>query len=217
MDLDHTDHGPSRSASAPVEAVAAAESKKRHISRRTLLKVSAGAGLATAGTAALIDALVVEPQRLSHAAPSKYPDIQYDIGAYIPPALALGGIMFRFGPVYVLFITMKLTREPQLPDRILFDRALGKIEATYHFSPSGVIPIVSWGLPYFSKLKGGLTGQVVSNHMPRLLSDPSRYALEEAVPSPTDVHPSNPGVRKKTFNVPLVIRSEEHTSELQSQ
>lgn len=215
MDLDHTDHGPLRSASAPVEA-AAEPKQRRRMSRRTLLKVSAGAGLATAGTAALVDALVVDPQRLSHAAPSKYPDIQYDIGAYIPPAQSLGGVMFRFGPVYVLFLTMKLTREPQLPDRILFDRALGKIEATYHFNPSGVIPIVSWGLPYFSKLKGGLTGQVVSNHMPRLLSDPSRYALEEAVPSPTDVHPSNPGVRKKTFNVPLVIEDNDLLLSLRS-
>jgi len=43
--------------------------------------------------------------------------------------------------------------------------------------------------------------------MPRLESHLSRWALEEAVPSPTDVSASNPGVTKKTFNIPVHIES----------
>jgi hypothetical protein len=41
--------------------------------------------------------------------------------------------------------------------------------------------------------------------MPRLLSDTSRYALEEAVPGPTDVSKDNPGISKLRFNVPVAI------------
>jgi hypothetical protein len=43
--------------------------------------------------------------------------------------------------------------------------------------------------------------------MPRLLSDPSRYALEEAVPGPSDVSAGNPGVGKLRYNVPVVIKN----------
>lgn len=41
--------------------------------------------------------------------------------------------------------------------------------------------------------------------MPRLLPDPRRYVLEEAVPGPTDVSPANPGVSKLRFQIPVVI------------
>jgi len=64
---------------------------------------------------------------------------------------------------------------------------------------------VSYGVPYFNRLKGGLTGGLVSGHMPKLASDPTRLVLEEAVASPTDVSPANPGITKFTFNVPVVI------------
>jgi hypothetical protein len=43
--------------------------------------------------------------------------------------------------------------------------------------------------------------------MPRLASNNSRFALEEAVPSPTDVSPANPGITKQRFNVPVRIES----------
>jgi hypothetical protein len=43
--------------------------------------------------------------------------------------------------------------------------------------------------------------------MPRLASDHSRYVLEEAVPSPTDVSGQNPGITKLRFNVPVQIES----------
>ncbi len=41
--------------------------------------------------------------------------------------------------------------------------------------------------------------------MPRLTFDTSRFALEDAVPSPTDVSPLNPGMSKRLYNVPVQI------------
>ena len=52
-----------------------------------------------------------------------------------------------------------------------------------------------------------MTGTLVSANMPRLASNTSRFALEEAVPGPTDVSSANPGVTKETFNVPVKIES----------
>src|SRR5581483_9649780 len=72
---------------------------------------------------------------------------------------------------------------------------------------SGIFTFVSYGLPYFRKLPGGLAGSLVSSRMPRLLSNTSRYALEEAVPSPTDVSSQNPNITKQTFNVPVAIEA----------
>src|SRR5205814_10323099 len=40
---------------------------------------------------------------------------------------------------------------------------------------------------------------------PRLLSNNARFALEEAVPAPTDV--GQPNITKKTFNVPVRIEN----------
>lgn len=67
--------------------------------------------------------------------------------------------------------------------------------------------MISYGVPYFSWLPGGLHGSLVSAHMPKLTSDGSTYALTEAVPGPTDVSPLNPGVTKQTFNVPVKIEN----------
>ena len=52
-----------------------------------------------------------------------------------------------------------------------------------------------------------MTGSLVSAHLPRLASNTSRFALEEAVPGPTDVSSANPGITKETFNVPVQIES----------
>jgi hypothetical protein len=64
---------------------------------------------------------------------------------------------------------------------------------------------ISYGVPYFKRLPGGLRGPLVSKFMPRLIDDPSRLVLEEAVPGPTDVHVSNPAISKPRFNVPVRI------------
>ena len=171
------------------------------LSRRSLLKLGA-LGL-TASTLAILEANSWLPQRLAHAAPTSLPDIQFDIANYLPPAQTINGVLFRFGPVHTAFLTAKLKRAPTKTDQQNLANALNTIEATYPFSPSGVFTFIAYGLPYFNRL----TSSVVSANMPRLLSDNSRFALEEAVPGPTDVSPKNPNITKQTFNVPVKIES----------
>lgn len=180
---------------------------KKYVSRRDLLKLGLAGAAAT--TLAGIDALAWAPKRVANAAAAStsFPDIQFDIGNFIAPAQTLNGILFRFGPVYTVFLTAKLNFAPTRFDQADLENALETIEATYPFSPGGIFTFIAYGLPYFRKLPGGLTGSLVSSHMPRLLSNTSRYALEEAVPSPTDVSSANPGITKATFNVPVAIES----------
>ncbi len=180
---------------------------KQPLSRRTLLKMGMAGAAAT--TLAGIDALAFAPKRLAHAAASatSFPDIQFDIGNFIAPAQTINGIPFRFGPVFTVFLTAQLTRTPGNGDRQDLSSALNTIEQVFPFSPSGIFTFIAYGLPYFRKLPGGLTGSLVASHMPRLLSDNSRYVLEEAVPSPTDVSSQNPSISKATFNVPVRIEN----------
>lgn len=179
---------------------------KTPVSRRSLLKLGLASG--AAATLAGIDALAWAPKRLAHAASNtSFPDIQFDIGNFIAPAQTINGISFRFGPVYTVFLTAKLNRTPTRGDQADLENALETIEAVFPFSQSGIFTFVAYGLPYFRRLPGGLTGSLVSNNMPRLLSNNSRFALEEAVPSPTDVSSVNPNITKVTFNVPVQIES----------
>lgn len=179
--------------------------------RRTLLKGAAALGV-TAATSSALQLLPV-PARAAAVLPGELPDVQFDIGAFLPPPVVVNepgaptGTMFGFGPVYTLFLTAKLRRTPTLTDQRVLDHALGRIEATYPFRPSGVFTHIAYGIPYFRRLPGGLRGGLVARNMPRLLSDPHRYALEEAVPGPTDVHPTNPAVVKKRFNVRMRVES----------
>ncbi|HLX59408.1 MAG TPA: hypothetical protein VKR83_20510 [Ktedonobacteraceae bacterium] len=174
-----------------------------HVSRRSMLKLGA-LGLA-ASTLGILEAEAWLPQRVAHAAPSSLPQIQFDISNYIAPAQTIDGVLFRFGPVHTLFITARLKRTPTKSDQHIFSEALNAIEDAYEFSPAGVFSFISYGLPYFHRLPVGL----VVDNMPRLLADPVRFALEEAVPGPTDVSPRNPRITKQTFNVPVAIESNE--------
>lgn len=178
-------------------------------SRRTVLKAGAVAG-AAAGLVALDGTTPLA--RLAHAAPSTLPDIQYAIGSYLAPAVLKtevgapeGGTLFGFGPTYTLFLTAKLTRTPTQADRLVLEKALTKLEATFPFAADGLFTHIAYGVPYFNRLPGGMSGPLVAGKMPRLKSDPSRQVLEEAVPGPTDVHPSNPSIAKPRFNVPVRI------------
>src|SRR5262249_45079225 len=178
------------------------------VSRRKVLNtgVRAGAGIATAASLGLLDQLVEAPHRIAQAAPAALPDIQYDLGAFIPPAVALGGIQFRFGPVYTLFLTARLRRTPVLPDQAMLERALRTIEGRYAFSPQGIFTLIAYSTLYFGRLPGGMQGAIVKKYMPRLLSDPSRFALEEAVPAPTDVQDGvAPFLPRPRYNVPVRI------------
>src|SRR5207249_1292824 len=107
-------------------------------------------------------------------------------------ATTIDGVTVRFGPIQTVFATARLSRPPTKADQQRMADALATIEANYPWAPGGVITHVAYGLPYFRRLPAALfTGRV-----PRLLSNTSRSVLEEAVPSPTDVHPNNPGITK---------------------
>lgn len=168
------------------------------VNRRSVLKLGAsGLTLATLG----IMGSTWVPKRFALVAPRGLPSIQFDIGEYIGPVETVEGIEFRFGPVFTYFLTARLTRTPDLEDQRVLAAALDTIEGEYPFAPDGVFPFIAYGLPYFARLPG----QVVRENMPRLRSDRTHPALEEAVPSPTDVSRRNPGVSKPVFNVPVTI------------
>jgi hypothetical protein len=177
--------------------------------RRTLLK-GAGAMTMALGTLKLAGSQATIPKRLKLAA-SSLPDIQFDIGAFIaqPQTLNDGGgnVLVGLPPRHTVFLTAKLNRTPTKADQQMLAGALNTIEANYPFAAGGVITFIGYGLPYFNRLPGGLNGSLVAGRMPRLASNHNRFVLEEAVPSPTDVSPQNPGITKQTFNVPVAIES----------
>jgi hypothetical protein len=179
---------------------------RRPISRRTALKVGF-AGL-TAAQLALIEQVAKTPIRASALGPPPLPDIQFDIGAFIQPAVTLndgaGDVVAQFGPVFSTFTPAQLTRTPVQSDQTCLENALQTIESVYPFSPSGVFVFVSYGIPFFNRLPGGIGGALAQFFVPHLLSDPKRLALEEAVPSPTDVV-SGGTIVKDRFDVPVTI------------
>jgi hypothetical protein len=179
------------------------------VSRRALLVSGGGLAVAFAGVEALRN-LAVTPVRLAvdpqsaghrHQQGPVLPDIQFDIGNFIAPAQTVQTIMVQFPPVYTLFAPARLSSTPSREDQRQLADALDRVERAYPFSAEGVFTFVAYGLPYFARFPRRLFEKFV----PRELADPSRFALEEAVPSPTDVSPDNPGIKKKTFNVPVQI------------
>lgn len=179
-------------------------------SRRVVLK-GTGALAAALGTLELTGRAARVPIReaLPGAmnAGSSLPDIQFDIGNYIAPAQTVNGVPVRFGPVYTTFLTARLLRTPTKADQRMLANALNTIEANYPFAAGGIFTFIAYGVPYFNRLPGGLNGGLVASAMPRLAANHSRYVLEEAVPSPTDVSSLNPGISKVRFNVPVQIES----------
>ncbi len=156
-------------------------------SRRQVLQLGSAAG-----ASALLLRHSLAPERAwasgggggSAPPPTAPSDIQYAIGAFCPPPLQFRGIEFGLsGPSHTTFLTAKLLRSPMRTDQAVLAAALAQIERSYAWSPRGVFTLVAYGLPYFSRLPGTLVAQ----HMPKLRKDPSRYALEEAVASPTDI------------------------------
>jgi hypothetical protein len=176
------------------------------LSRRSALK-SAGALATALGTLELVGRVAHLPERvaLADVGTTALPDIQFDIGAFIAPAQTINGILVQLPPVNTVFLTARLLRTPTRTDQTVLANALNTVEANYPFAAGGIIQFVSYGIPYFNRLPGGLTGSLVSSRMPRLLSNPARFVLEEAVPSPTDV--GQPGITKLRFNVPVAIET----------
>jgi hypothetical protein len=184
------------------------------MSRRSALKRTAATTFLLS-QAALLEQLAVAPVRSASAA-TAFSDIQFDLGAFMPPAQVFndgaGNVTAGFGPVYTLFLPAKLNRTPTKADQTTLANALNTIEANYPASPSGLlIGSVAYGLPYFRRLPQTL----VSSNMPRLRSNQNRFVLEEATPMPTDVvgglvggpNATIPGVTKDRFNVNVVIEN----------
>lgn len=178
----------------------------RPLTRRTFLQRAAGLGLA-ASTLGALDLLALTPAREALAAKSTLPEIQFQIERFGARPIHVEGVKARMPPVYTAFATYTLTRTPTAADQATLANALAKVESSYAFSPSGVFTSIAYGIPYFERLPGGMTGPLVSAKMPRLVAEQQRYALEEAVPGPSDVSPSNPGVSKLRFDVPVQIEA----------
>jgi hypothetical protein len=174
------------------------------IDRREFVASAARLGLA-ASTLGALDALASMPARADAA--RRRPDIQFDIAGAIAPARTVDGVVVRFPPVYTSFTTLALRRRPSRADQERLQTALLAVERRHPAGPRGVLLTVAYGIPYFERLPGGLDGGLVYDHIPRLRSDARRPVLEEAVAGPTDVSPSNPGVVKRAFNVPVRIES----------
>lgn len=183
------------------------------LTRRALLQRAAVLGV-SASTLSALDLLAKVPVR-ADAATTK-PEIQYQIEKLLPKAVMEERVKISFPPVYTLFATFALTRTPTSADKATLAKALAQVETSYPFSPSGVFMSVAYGVPYFERLPGGISGMLVSSHMPRLIGEPQRYALEEAVPGPSDVSPQNPEVTKARFNMPVQIESNDMVVTLRS-
>lgn len=134
------------------------------------------------------------------------PDIQFDVARFSAPEQVspIGG-PFTTPPVHTIFLTAALARTPGRDDQRELARVLNVLESRYQFGAEQLMTFVAYGLPYFRRLPGGLAGDLVAVHLPRLLADPGRLALEDALPGPTDVHPDNPGITKRRFTIPVRI------------
>jgi hypothetical protein len=192
----------------------AAELKAAVFSRRSALKGGAAA-IFLLSQAALLEGLAAPVARAATTT-TTFPDIQFDLGAFINPAQVLndgaGNVTVQFPPVYSLLQPVKLTRTPTVADQATLANALTAIEASYPADPSGLLIFsVSYGVPYFNRLPQS----VVQANMPTTLANPSRYVLEEATPMPTDVvdglvggpNALIPNVVKERFNVNVQIES----------
>ncbi len=201
--------GPRHKAEAGPQPDTASPGSRLYVSRRKLLLTGGGLAAAFAGLEGMRH-LASVPVRLSadpahghgaQAVTAKLSDIQFDLSAFASPALTINGVVVSFPPVYTLFAPARLSSTPTQDDQRQLSDALDQIEEVYPFAAQGVFTFIAYGLPYFNRFPSWMFNTLV----PRLASDNSRFVLEEAVPSPTDVSPANPGITKVRFNVPVRI------------
>jgi hypothetical protein len=172
------------------------------INRRDLLKIGGAGAIATAMASASAVAWI--PKRVGAAsAATQFSDIQFDISQFVHPATTVNNVQVQFGVTFTYFAPTTLARTPNKTDQAVLEGALETIENTYPFSPSGIFTFVAYGRPYFNRFPSALVNSLI----PHLASDNSRSVLEDAVASPTDVSSSNPEITKKTFNVSLILET----------
>ena len=220
--------------------------KGPRLSRRNAIK--AGFGVAVAAQLAMIEQAAFTPARAAAATlpatpgtgaspratanASSLPTIQFDIGNFIAAPVTLndgaGNVTAQFGPVFQYIVPATLLRQPNVNDISGMDYALNTVEDHYAFSPSGAFVFVSYGVPYFNLLRGGLNGNLVQSFMPQLRNgrnpDGTTSAFAEAVPMPTDVigglvggpGAPVPNKTKDRFNVNVTIEKNHLLFQLRS-
>lgn len=134
------------------------------LSRRRVLQI-AGTGAAAAALYGGL-ALLPGPTRRDVAPPpGGYPRGQYQVHDYgvrvrVDPD---SGVDVIIPPVWNLVITANLARTPGTLERRRLEAALRAVEAAYAYAPSGVFPLVAYGLPYF---RAHVPGDVFNDHLP---------------------------------------------------
>lgn len=181
------------------------------VSRRGLL-IGSGAALATLTVPELLKELSWIPERVAQAATTPaaaLPDIQFDLGAFMPPARTIDGLLVGMPPVHTIFLTARLARTPSKADAGRMESALRTIEANYPYAPGGVFTHVAYSDNYF----GRLPSTVVGAHLPKTLAFGQQTAgepvLKRAVAGSTDVAPGNRvfALRRPAFTVPVRFES----------
>ena len=176
------------------------------VSRRGLL-IGGGAALATLAVPEMLKELAWIPDRvaLADTMAASLPDIQFDLGAFMPPARTIDGLLVGMPPVHTIFVTARLARTPSKADAGRMESALRTIEANYPYAPGGVFTHVAYSDTYF----GRLPSSVVSAHMPKTIDFGQQAGgqpvLKRAVAGSTDVFPGNRvfKLRRPAFNVPV--------------
>ena len=178
------------------------------MSRRSALKAGGITAflLSQAALFEQVEKTIIRPTPAEAA--TTFSDIQFDMGAFINPAVVLndgaGNVTAQFPPTYAMFLPAKLNRTPTVADQTTLANALNTIEASYPASPSGLLIFsVNYGVPYFNRLPQS----VVSANMPT--ANTGGPVLIEATPMPTDVvdglvggpNAPIPNVVKERFNV----------------
>ena len=183
------------------------------VSRRMALrKGGAFAGaMAGLGTLGLVGGLSWIPERMAWADPSTlaFPDVQFDLAPFMPPAQTIDGVPVAMPPIHTVFVTARLARAPSKADQVRMEAALRNIEANYPYSPGGVMTHVAYSDNYFARLPA----TVVTANMPLTTAfngvPAGQRVLKRAVAGPTDVAPGNRTLelRRAEFTVPLVLES----------
>jgi hypothetical protein len=202
-------HGPVSPDSIPTTAPILT----KPVSRRGLFRTGgAFAGvMAATGTLGLVNSLGWVPDRVAWADTQavNFPDVQFDIGAFVAPAQTIDGILVGLPPINTVFITGRLARTPSKADGVRMESALRTIEANYPYAAGGVITHVAYSDNYFNRLPAAL----VSANMPRTIAfqglPANQPVLKRSVPGPTDVAPGNRvfALRRPAFTVPVVMES----------
>jgi hypothetical protein len=132
------------------------------------------------------------------------PDVQFDIGAFCPPARMVDDLLVGMPPIHTVFLTASLSRGPSKADQGRMENAIRKIEASYPYASGGIFTHVAYSNTYFNRLPAS----VVNGNMPRTLSG-NQPVLKPAVPGPTDVAPGNREMelRRPEFRVPVRIET----------